>query len=263
MAEYIKGNIYSSLSVHRFMAVPVKIRDYDVEEINGKQIVKSFPVPKHSGKESNRWSLKNMPIGISCFIPIDVPHKFPMDMTCTTLQGKLNDEWKFVFTHIMKIKLENTYTTAYHFNLYCEISLSLEHFLNILNTPNDNSYQWLPCILGGQGKLIDELHTEDDLDDWSDFHVRTFLYYLKNWYKDTVELIDKLYMNDLYDYLVTEKPDLEVLSQHSFRCNMVFYLLTKYKSPEDDPYGNVLLQDVLLSLDEIKNSNVSDIVNKS
>ena len=95
------------------------------------------------------------------------------------------------------------------------------------------------------------------MDDWSDFHVRTILYYLKNWYKDTVELVDKLYMNDLYDYLVTEKPDLEVLSQNSFRCNMVFYLLTKYKSPEDDPYGNVLLQDVLLSLDEIKNSNVS------
>ena len=55
-------------------------------------------------------------------------------------------------------------------------------------------------------------------------------------------------MNDLYRWIVTEKPLLETIANVSVRANLVTHILAMFSAERGDVSGDALLDDIRISL---------------
>ena len=94
---YDKNSVYDNLPVHRLEGIPKISRDYSI--VNGQ--VKAVTIPT-----GRTFTNKSTPVGISCFIPVDVQghHGSVLGVeSCCQLLSILPANWSLVFTHIMTL----------------------------------------------------------------------------------------------------------------------------------------------------------------
>jgi hypothetical protein len=252
-----KGHVFTKFEanvLHRLSGIPNCPRDYD---LNDDGTVKAYQL----GENELKWSNKRHPKGISCFIPIEVPHghfgKSPLP-NCFTTGGELPHNWQAVFTHKMKLRLvDRSITEAYHYNLYSIVPISEEEFVSAVE---NKRWTWLPCELRGESCLAVSLYFEKDCEDLEP-EIRTLLCHLSRWYTSESNLSMKLLINDTYTWIATEKPSLDELVDNYVRYDLVKYYANNYCSVEESDAQSVAdLNDILLQLEDIEDTSVSNSV---
>ncbi len=238
--SFVIGSVHSDFTsnpLHRFHGAPKKDRDY--KSINGTI------VPPDEVGLVGPWPKKRIPKGISCFIPIELPHghfgKAPAP-DCAFI-SRLPENWKAVYTGLMKLRLsDQSTTTAQHFHIYPTIEVTEAQFLEIVHTSAD--WPWNVCSAVGTG-FPSYLNIADSDDEDLEPLLQTIVYYLAVWYSLSNDITDQILMNDVYTWITTTKPDFEELSADFVRSSFIEYLIKSYPEDDDDPTGTILLYDIL------------------
>ena len=248
--------------LHRFSDIPVVNRDYYLSGAN----VRAYDAG------TDHWTNQTVPPGISCFVPINIPHGQPNGVHASAaysvlVNGELTN-LRLVFTHVMKLKLTNgTYSQAHHYNLYPTVPMSENDYFTRLvtdTTTNPPLWQWTLCNqVAGSGELFlsSNLLEEGDLSGFLDSQIRILAYYVSEWYKNVRFTTELLLLNDLYVWLVEEKPELDQISVIAHRSRYVSYLLRTFSAT--DTSGQALLDDIRLSLEELFKADPSHAKNES
>ena len=126
-----------------------------------------------------------------------------------------------------------------------------DEFFNIINPDIDASSTptlgLCNCI--DQDNLPKNILIGSDLDGFEDTRVSTLAYYTGMWYTHkNADNIDRCHLNDIYTWLTTHKPTLEIVSQ-DMRCHYIRYYLVTYGAVAGDYMGAADLQDILIELD--------------
>jgi len=244
---YDKNSVYDNLPIHRLEGIPKISRDYSI--VNGQ--VKAFTIPT-----GRKFTNKTIPVGISCFIPVDVQgnHGSVLGVeSCFQLLSDLPANWSLVFTHTMKLQSATggSCTSAYHFNLFPTASFSEDIFLQVVKTDIVTRIpEWGLCTNFEAGGLAKILLADSDLDGFDDTRVRTLTYYAAVWYADDIaDSVDKCHLSDLYFWLVDQKPSMALVSK-DVRCRSVIYYLNNFGAEHGDFMGAADLQDVKLELEK-------------
>lgn len=243
---YEKNSVYDNLHIHRLDGIPKISRDYSI--VNGQ--VKAFTIP-----EGRKFTNKCIPMGISCFIPVDTQGNHGTVLgaeRCNQLFSNLPANWSLVFTHIMTLlSATMEQTKAYHFNLFPTVSCTEEMFLQVMTTDTVTCIpEWVLCTNFEAGGLAKILLTDSDLDGFDDTRVRTLTYYAAMWYTDDIaDSVDKCHLSDLYFWLVEQKPSMASVSK-DIRCRSVIYYLNNFGAENGDFMGAADLQDVKLELEK-------------
>jgi hypothetical protein len=251
--KYEKNHVYDNIRAHRLCGQPKRGRDYSVLPDGN---VQSTTVPV-----GGKFTLSKCPNGISCFVPILPPSQhggFPNVASCSVLLSNVPENWKFVYTHIMKLPSASlVQTEAYHFNLFSTTSITEADFLGVLKTNSESEAavpRWGMCnMVASAGDIV--LLNDSDLDGFDDTRVRNAAYYAAIWYADSrADDVDRCHLYDLYSWLVEEKPTLESVFQ-DYRHNYLVYYLDNFGADDGDFMGAADLQDIKLSLDSLRISD--------
>lgn len=242
---FVVGQIHNDFlgnPVHRLAGPPKRKRDYELT-ITG--MVLSYRIAPTNGV----WAKRNIPKGISCFIPSTSPHGRLGVSTTTTCAfiSQLPNNWSAVYTSMLSLRLsDGSVTSHYHFHLYPTVEISEKEFLEVVTANVDRSWQVCNAIGGcGLPSVLHEPFADDDLEPL----LRTILYYIGEWYRITDDLTDQLIMNDIYTWISTKKPEFREFIQDTCRSGYVEYYINKaLSSIEDfinDPTGEYLLMNIL------------------
>lgn len=167
-----------------------------------------------------------------------------------------------VFTHTMTWRSTNgtrkgyIVTTADHFLIYPLEPKSLEQFCS---EPFDcDKHQWLPCT-----QLAGCDHPEHVFGDWkedskdiADIRLRWILSCIVNVFvaDSTLTPSTRMLLNDLYTWIVCDKPCLQELTHHHYRA---WLLLTMLRQQEEDV--RLRMDEVICFLEDVLQESVSDI----
>ena len=241
--SFVHGSVhndFTSTPLHRFHGTPKKDRDYK-STTNG-----TIAPPDDVGP----WPKRRIPKGISCFIPIELPHGHFGNAPapgCAFI-SRLPENWKAVYTGLMVLRLsDQSTTTAHHFHIYPTIEVTEAQFLEIVHTSAD--WPRNVCSAVGAG-FPSYLNVADSDDEDLEPLLQTIVYYLAVWYSLSNDITDQILMNDVYTWITTTKPDFEELSADFVRSSFIEYLIKSYPEDDDDPIGTILLYDIL---DKLRN----------
>lgn len=242
---YNVGQVYTKHlpNLHRVFTA-ADVGDFNVDVLGN---VLTFP-----SDERTVFSLRDIPLGLSCMIPFEssiphgVPHSKLRDKSCYILSCSLGEDFGFVYTHVMEIRLftsrkEYTVQKAWHFNTFRRRNDARQLKPNDVVKLIQTSEYWNVCsIVGGADEFTTyDAWCSDDEDDIDDYRIR-MLHQLGRYFYPKASGVAQLHLNDMMTYIALNKPTWTDIFSNTPRTLKWYYTLMSQEQPSSSTMLTVL-----------------------
>nr|CAG8492885.1 10552_t:CDS:2 [Entrophospora candida] len=195
---------------------------------------------------------KEIPHGISCFVPTSNPHNVPNikyhgeGNDCFILHQNefFHEKLALVYTGKINLNVPSVKQKAFHFHIIPTERMTQSEFkLAIKSLP------WLPCTIKANASSDKLIRTDDDIEGLGDSRIIALYDIMAFWYEQETDAMGRLRANDIRIWIAEDKPSFDDLLQDETRARYVFSALARIEIPSACVSTIIYRDDILNELE--------------
>ncbi|RIA97932.1 hypothetical protein C1645_732057 [Glomus cerebriforme] len=201
-------------SIYRLETITKELRDGDYE------LVEENIIRHYIYNDINA-------IGASCFTFLGNPLyknliSNPIDCYFIPKDTLLPEGLAIVFNRKIKLRFSSCCQKGWHFCIVPTRQMTLAEYGDAIKNLN-----WNLCEIRDSVELKGLVHKNDDLKGVQDFLIIEIYLLIELWYKQTTDVMERLYANDIHTWIALKKPTVRELMRDKPRAYIIFHALSR------------------------------------